>query len=673
MNRLALSLAVGKTAVSFLTLFWKCDWTMYSSDAKTNAAHHQTITISSKRIRPRKHICKCLGIDKECGCNTWSCLLIGDVLFFILHGGKTTIDLLSNKGKVCLHLLKKCGHSMTKNKPKPARLSVAELKTVKDVSMKEHGFAKTTNNKYNQRLCEVRMWLKELVETEQSPTIPPGANELGCHLGSFDWMPGELEGTFNNIPTRASPWILGLFIAYKCFTQKTKVTTAWQIHAAFKQKGTGRGNPANSRDFECIIDAIKRRDANEGSCSHSTAMTKQDMDKIIQWSNQLCPDSMLEELGKLSQGEYWKQLPFVVKHFMIHAFATSRFTLWTRNFKLTKLQYKHITLDLKTNDDYKYTYFKPENPNIDMHFHFLRWLQFSNQFIYHRPLEADDYIFPAIGSNGIARIKTPIPHDTIQKWLDEFVEACGVQYHFMYAHFGKGWSLAIIRWWGGWAEGEHRDTLIRYLLDELYHYEESHGDALQLISHEADKSFLSEYIESQPPSKSELCEMMVAQAKALKEKILTSLTAAPIAFAASGDTNTGHTAAGDNPGPHSRTSQMTPNEINVNANTKNPAMLTLPENCRLCIPSIVRKGPLHLCWKQIIHDWESADPSRGHYVPLKDWDPEWLRGENRTTFGVKCQQDDTVFLTKWPATHEGPKKLLEAITDDLKDREVIKL
>ncbi|KAF8514460.1 hypothetical protein BU17DRAFT_68392 [Hysterangium stoloniferum] len=633
---------------------------------------------------------------------------------------------------------KKCGRSMTKNKPKPARLSVAELKTVKDVSMKEHGFAKTTNIKYNQRLREARMWLKELVETEQSPTIPPGANELGCHLGSFDWTPGELEGAFNNIPTQASPWILGLFIAYKCFTQKTKVTTAWQIHAAFKQvwetvdpngrwsgpwrwdheKGTGCGNPANSRDVERIIDAIKRRDGNEGSRSHSTAMTKQDMDKIIQWSNQLCPDSMLEELGKLSQGEYWKELPFVVKHFMMRAFATSGFTLWTRNFELAKLQYKHITLDLKTNDDYKYAYFKvslldrknwahhqtrdeiihgheyhiyeqPENPNIDMHFHFLRWLQFSNQFIYHRPLEADDYIFPAIGSNGIARIETPIPHDTIQKWLDEFVEACeinlgrgrltthcfrrgGAQYRFMYAHFGKRWSLAIIRWWGGWAEGEHRDTLIRYLLDELYHYEESHGDALRPISHEADKSFLSEHVESRPPSKSELREMMVAQAKALEEKILTSLTAAPITFAASGDTNTGHAAAGDNPGPHSRTSQMTPNEINANANTKNPAMLTLPENRRLCIPSIARKGPLHLRWKQIIHDWESADPSRGHYVPLKDWDPEWLRGENRTTFGVKCQQDDTVFLTKWPAAHEGPKKLLEAITDDLKDREVIK-
>ncbi|KAF8519606.1 hypothetical protein BU17DRAFT_47589 [Hysterangium stoloniferum] len=608
---------------------------------------------------------------------------------------------------------KKCGgHSIItkhKPKPKPARLTVAELKMAKDVSIKKHGFAKSTNIKYDQRLREARTWLKELVETEQSPTIPLGADELG---DSFDWTPGELKGAFNSIPTRASPWVLGLFIAYKCFTQKTKVTTAWQIHAAFKQvwetvdpngrwsgpwrwdheKGTGCGNPANCQEVERTIDAIKRRDGNEGSRSHSVAMAKQDMDRMVQWSNKLCPDSRLEELGKLSQGEYWKQLPFAVKHFMMCAFATSGFTLWTRNFELAKLQYKHLTLDLKTNDDYRYAHFKvslldrknwahhqtrdeiihgheyqiyeqPENPNIDMHFHFLRWLKFSERFIYHRPLEVEDYIFPAIGSNGIARIETPIPHDTIQKWLDEFVGACeinlgqgrltthcfhrgGAQYRFMYAHFGKRWSLAVIRWWGGWAEGEHRDTLIRYLLDELYHYEESHGDALRPISHEADRSFLSEHIEMRPPSKFELREMMVAQTKALEERILTSLTAAAVSntavFAALGDRNTGDPGGADYAGPRSRASQTQTtaremDDIDTDMNA-GPAVLTLLENRKLCIPSIAWKGPLHLRWKQIIRDWECADPPRGHYIPLRDWDPKWLRGENRTTFGVKYHQ-----------------------------------
>ncbi|KAF8527497.1 hypothetical protein BU17DRAFT_81680 [Hysterangium stoloniferum] len=640
--------------------------------------------------------------------------------------------------------MKKCGgHSIiTKHKPKPdlhcgagttvqsnrpvphgwvqqnpTRLTVTELKMAKDVSIKKHGFAKSTNIKYNQQLREARTWLKELVETEQSPTIPLGADELD----SFDWMPGELEGAFNNIPTRASPWVLGLFIAYKCFTQKTKVTTAWQIHAAFKQvwetvdpngrwsgpwrwdheKGTGCGNPANSREVERTIDAIKRRDGNEGSCSHSAAMTKQDMDRMVQWSNKLCPDSRLEELGKLSQGEYWKQLPFAVKHFMMRAFATSGFTLWTRNFELAKLQYKHLTLDLKTNDNYRYAHFKVsllDRKNWAHH-------QTRDEIIH----EVDNYNFPAIGSNRIARIETPIPHDTIQKWLDEFVGACeinlgqgrltthcfrrgGAQYRFMYAHFGKRWSLAVIQWWGGWAEGEHRDTLIRYLLDKLYHYEESHGDALRLISHEADRSFLSKHIEMRLPSKLELREMMVAQTKALKERILASLTAAAVGntaiFAALGDRNTDNPGGVDYAGPRSQPSQTTlreMDEIDMDTNA-GPAVLTLPENCKLYIPSIAWKGPLHLHWKQIIRDWECADPPRGHYIPLKDWDPEWLRGENRTMFGVKyrqrklvaieyidrCQRDETVFLTKWPAAREGPKRLLKAITDDLKDRKLIK-
>ncbi|KAF8526186.1 hypothetical protein BU17DRAFT_40782, partial [Hysterangium stoloniferum] len=172
---------------------------------------------------------------------------------------------------------------------------------------------------------------------------------------------------------------LELFITYMCFTQKTKVTTAWQIHAAFKQawetcmdpngrwsgpwqwnhkKGTGCGNPANSQEVECTIDTIKCDDGNERSHSHSAAMTKQDIDRMVQWSNKLCLDSRLEEHGKLSQGEYWKQPPFAVKHFMMHAFATSGFTLWTQNFELAKLQYKHLTLDLKTNDNYRYAHFK---------------------------------------------------------------------------------------------------------------------------------------------------------------------------------------------------------------------------------------------------------------------------------------------------------------------------
>jgi len=31
----------------------------------------------------------------------------------------------------------------------------------------------------------------------------------------------------------------------------------------------------------------------------------------------------------------------------------------------------------------------------------------------------------------------------------------GAQYRFMFAPIGTRWSLNMIRWWGGWAVGEH--------------------------------------------------------------------------------------------------------------------------------------------------------------------------------------------------------------------------
>ena len=55
----------------------------------------------------------------------------------------------------------------------------------------------------------------------------------------------------------------------------------------------------------------------------------------------------------------------------------------------------------------------------------------------------------------------------------------GAQYQFMYAPIGKRWSLSKIRWWGGWAVGEHvshhcyRDldaTAANYATDILTYY-----------------------------------------------------------------------------------------------------------------------------------------------------------------------------------------------------------
>ncbi|KAF8506392.1 hypothetical protein JB92DRAFT_3122185 [Gautieria morchelliformis] len=403
-----------------------------------------------------------------------------------------------------------------------------------------------------------------------------------------------LAHAFNKIPMQASPWVLALFIASKCFGDNAcGPATAWQIYSAFKmmwhhtdpngkyqgrwrrdeERHCGHGNPAQSTEVDDIITAVKNRDGAEGTHFHSCAMKLEYMDRIMEWSSTQCPPTILRELGCLHSEEYHLRLPKATKHYFMRAFAASGWTIWTRNFELAKLQYKHIIEDAWTDDRYRFQHLvitlehrkgwknklskeidlqghryeihsQREMPSVDMEYHLREWLVFLRAFVYGRDLKDGDYIFPSVNMKGLTQPGTAISHDTIQKWLDEFVTGAGIklghgrltthcfrqggaQYHFMHAPVGKRWSLATIRWWGGWAEGEHRDTLIRYLLDELYYYEDGHGDALRPISTEADKSFLGEHTEIRAATKQEIQAIISTQLENVTASIVEAYHSHP--------------------------------------------------------------------------------------------------------------------------------------------------
>jgi hypothetical protein len=103
-----------------------------------------------------------------------------------------------------------------------------------------------------------------------------------------------------------------------------------------------------------------------------------------------------------------------------------------------------------------------------MYHHLLTWLSFLEVCL-GRPLEPDDYIFPYMGVNSVLYPKKSMTHDIIQAQLTAFAVRAGLlghytthclrrggaQYRFMFAPLGQRWSLSVIRWWGGWAIGEH--------------------------------------------------------------------------------------------------------------------------------------------------------------------------------------------------------------------------
>ncbi|KAF8583867.1 hypothetical protein K439DRAFT_1347615, partial [Ramaria rubella] len=395
---------------------------------------------------------------------------------------------------------------------------LAELTADKEASSKKFGKAQATTDKYEQHLKQGCKWLQSLLDNEAQMEQP-----RGCPAASVrDWDKTDIQRAFDKIPTRASPWVLALFIVAKCFgVTECGPSTAWQIYSAFKrmwhqgdpngkyqgrwlwdeEQQCGRGNPAESTEVNEVIMSVKNRQGAEGTRSHSCAMTKEYMDSIMGWSNQQCPPETLRVLSNCQPSDYHQRLPIATKHYFMRAFAASGWTIWTRNFELAKLQYKHIVEDAYTDDRYRFRHLlvtlenckgwqhklsqeadlyghkyeihpQREMPSVDMEFHFREWLTFLRAFVYCRDLQGNDFIFPSVNPKGLIQPGTPISHDTIQKWIDEFVIGAGItlrlgrltthcfcrggaQYCFMYAPIGKWWSLATIRWWGGWAEGKH--------------------------------------------------------------------------------------------------------------------------------------------------------------------------------------------------------------------------
>ncbi|KAJ3858891.1 hypothetical protein EV359DRAFT_16645, partial [Lentinula novae-zelandiae] len=88
-------------------------------------------------------------------------------------------------------------------------------------------------------------------------------------------------------------------------------------------------------------------------------------------------------------------------------------------------------------------------------------------------------------------------------------------------------------------------------------------------------------------------------------------------------------------------------------------------------------------WKQIIHDWEHADPNRHHHYALRDWKTEWAKATKLASNYNKCKLiatefieefecDEEKFKLAYPSCKKGIKQLLHEIRKSHQDRGLIK-
>ncbi|KAJ7022524.1 hypothetical protein C8F04DRAFT_1272533 [Mycena alexandri] len=601
---------------------------------------------------------------------------------------------------------------------------------------------------------------------------PEDANE------SFQFTSPDYKKALDDIPNKHSPKVLSLYLTYKIFHQGRKIGTADTARAAFLGAWNmvdgdtyrGRwhynidskrweGNPVESADVEDVMKAIKNKCGQDGGeRTHSLAMSKENMARIFSWSDKVCPPETYFAEAKTT-GERTLR----TKHLMYKAFSSTGWTIWTRNFELIKLREGDLTFGLEDPKAFNTPYFElrllnrkgwqrkiskaqkeadlrsgkykvcpqPDLPACDAHHWLPLWRKYLQDVVYRRPLTPDDYIFPAIGANGVVQVGEHVSHEDVQKWITEFTTGAGVaqangnftthcfrrggaQYRFMFAPVGRRWTLRQVRWWGGWADGEHRDTLIKYLLDELGTYEDDYSGMLLPNRPDFDQTFLGEGSSITAATTGQLTLMHQSLSTEMREISGTLgnlvdvfskanirnepavITASPI----SASIRTQHPSyAGHQMHNHSQptyfgTRPIIP--ISVPASTHKtffpqatpPPILAAPAPAAaapqntpyLVVPDIPVTLPdgtrshTRDSWRYAVEHWLHGDVAHGLETPLKDWPKKWLTGPNKkfamkhrsrmliaTEFISRYNSDEDSFLAAYPAAERGFSKLLDAI------------
>ncbi|KAJ7027994.1 hypothetical protein C8F04DRAFT_1212262 [Mycena alexandri] len=563
--------------------------------------------------------------------------------------------------------------------------------------------------------------------------------EPGCSVDGIDI--DLLAKAFEGSPNKHSVYALELYMTQKCVVENLGKSTAEGIHGAFAKywdelpggKYAGpysfdeetekvRGNPARAAEIQSFLKCIKTKARVKGSAAtrrHAEATTIEDMRQMMQHSESVYPHEKL-----LRKAENNADLLAKIKHGMTRAFLPTGHTLWTRNFETCQIQMRDLSegkgpapyylpflgvflenhkgwqkkqgYDGPLESNHYDIYEQKDKPEIDMKTHVERWRTLYRQLI-GRDFEPDDYLYPFVSPNGTIHAKRPMTHDTAQDLINEFALAAkidkiftthclrrgGSQYQFMFAPIGERWSLSIIWWWGGWAEGEQVDTLMRYLLDPLQSYESGHGDALYPFRNEPAKSFMGDSTALQPPTAAEfrvfgetiltkldnLATQTISQSSVtvlaglIQQASLTSISHShevpDLHFA---PTSTSTNSRPDGTLPLSPPAGFGPNPPDsrplAQANTSSDVAAGV--NAVVPVPGAIIPGvgKDEHAWKRAVDQWYQGDPAKGLVVPIKDWPLHWYTGSMRLKTGTLYSQrkllaeelnfDEDAFKTKYP-------------------------
>nr|GAT46595.1 predicted protein [Mycena chlorophos] len=647
--------------------------------------------------------------------------------------------------------------------------SSAELNKLRKDGVNKHNRAANTRKKYDERVVAGQNWLSDMIGEHRAGAAPcddilPPASDAGVDSDEPDpFDDPEVVHAFNAVPNKLSAKVLALYLTFKGFHEGLKTATVDGIRAVFKDFwgngddnqtyiGTWRldpvsnkwvGNPVLSHVVKTLCNSHKNFcGQDDGNVrTHSVAMSKENMHQMFEYMDSLVPPSKYLD-PKIVHGTSMRRL--ITSILLFKAFASTGWTIWSRNFELIKLRERDLVLDLVDLPSLGTPYFElhlinrkgwqhkdpdlrggifkisnqPDLPACNAYYWLLEWRQYLEKVILGRSLEPDDYIFPAIGANGVVQVGEHVEHAEVQKLITQwttgaklavghgkFTTHCfrrgGAQYRFMFAPVGKRWTL------------RQRDTLIKYLLDELQSYEEDCSTLLFPSHPDQTKSFLGEATSVGPATfdhvqnSTQSIHVRFDRLEHATERLLnmqyppaTHHVPLPAGYCPPFS----HPYFLPPPPPllqHQQQIPQWPPQAQPAMQWPRPSTQPMRAATRTRsptrTPSPVLPPPQHMgqgpfvpdipvmladgskshdadSWRIVVRHWRDGDPAHGLHTPLKDWPPEWLKTRyrrnaqkygNRKWIALEFLKvhdgDEESFLTAFPEAEVGLQKLLDAV------------
>ncbi|KAF8057447.1 hypothetical protein FPV67DRAFT_1430111 [Lyophyllum atratum] len=600
------------------------------------------------------------------------------------------------------------GKAISKRKHKtslstPTLPTIGALTAAQSAAREQYAQPKTTKDSYKGHLNRGFQFLAALVKERQDKKI---VDEMDTDV---------LKKAFSNPPNRYTLFALEAYLTHRCFNEGLGLSTANCIQGAFTHywdnMGDGRwsgdsykyrkksesvhGNPARATSFKAIIRSVANRKKADGSPrNHAEPLDLNAMKKSMDWSERQYGSEALRVLPKDE-----KEKALALKHALGRAIFTFGFNVWTRNFELTGVRVRDITRSCADMDHHpylmvfldrrkgwlnkaadngplqskRYKIYKQDIEEIDLYTHLLRYMDYVERTI-GRALAPDEFLFPYISSNGAIHLNREMSHDMVQNLIDEFTgdlakrytthcfRRGGAQYRFMYAPLGQRWSLTAVRWWGGWAEGESVDMLVKYLLDAVEKDELDHSDQLcPSRLQRANRRFMSEHALVAPATVHDLNAMSSKLLAAVQKPLtnqgyasprhpgdlepwsVSSTSPSPISTLPDHSIANGLTSPSGIPHhsqpPSFGSATSSPNRHS--AEMPSPSLPAVQTTSLASIPDLGHGKKGKGVWRKAIAQWDGVDPQTG--LALKDWPDAWFTGDMKNVCGVKRRTRQVVW------------------------------